>query len=430
MSAAGTSVMDIHGDRKLLAWLLGGVVSLIVVIALFTPRQTEEDKRPTTSNTGPQGARAAFLTLQGMGRTAVRWDEPTTRMARLDAAHTTLVLAEPTIPLEDRQALAAELNSFMARGGRVLLTGSAWRASLLPGGRTDAPGKLAPGTCETTPEGPGELAAAGSAEMEYAGTWASEGPQFRVEQRCLGKPVVVRYPVGAGEAVWWTSATPLTNAGLKRDANLRLLLASVGEGRAVLFDEYGFSDHAKAAPGSFDTRPLWVMFSQFVLLFLLLVWSFSRRKGPLRMPVTVPRSSPVEFTASMGGLYAKARATEPVIEAAQRRLERVLMSEAGLSRETVRGGADAIVETLAMRFGSEPGGWNELRIHLEQARSAESGVGGETLSSGDALRLVRAMASDEERLRAMLTSGTGTPGSGAQAEAASAEDKRLVGAER
>ena len=182
--------------------------------------------------------------------------------------------------------LTAKLKEFMEHGGRVLLAGSGSIAGLLPDGKAAAPGEFMPKLCETVPEGTGPLAAAGSAEMAFEGSWAADGPQFRVEQRCATSPVVVRFPVGAGEAVWWASATPLTNAGLKHDANLKLLLASVGEGREVYFDEYYFGGHMTASPLSADRRVLWTLFWQFVLLFALVVWSFSRRKGPLRLPVT------------------------------------------------------------------------------------------------------------------------------------------------
>jgi hypothetical protein len=34
------------------------------------------------------------------------------------------------------------------------------------------------------------------------------------------RTVVVKYPFGRGEVLWWASATPLTNAGLKEPGNL------------------------------------------------------------------------------------------------------------------------------------------------------------------------------------------------------------------
>ena len=61
----------------------------------------------------------------------------------------------------------------------------------------------AAGTVPTTPEGPGELARAGSVEMVEGAQWSSDGARFEVEQRCGADAVVVRYAVGKGEAVWW-----------------------------------------------------------------------------------------------------------------------------------------------------------------------------------------------------------------------------------
>jgi hypothetical protein len=84
---------------------------------------------------------------------------------------------------------------------------------------------------------------------------------------------------------------------------------------------------------------------QTALLLLLLVLSFSRRRGPVRSPVLLPRSSPVEFAESMGDLYAKGGATSAATDAARRSLLRVLVREAGLSQAVVEDSPEAIAAT-------------------------------------------------------------------------------------
>jgi hypothetical protein len=290
--------------------------------------------------------------------------------------------------------------AFLARGGRVLATGS--EGARLLGGRTAFVAFSEEAPCLTTPEGPGELAAAGSVEFLGYAIWTAAGTQYRVEQRCGNAPVVVRYATAnGGQAVWWTSATPLSNGGLKNDANLRLFLASlgpgIGQGRRVYFDE-----SLRTAESSLrdNTRglPLPWLEVQAAVLFGLLLFSFSRRRGPERAPVALPRSSPVEFAESMGDLYEKAGASVSAILAARHRLDRVLLREAGLQQATLGDGPEAIAEALAGRVG---GDWSALAQHLKEADAATE----RSLTSRSALHLVRALHEDEVRLRGVLRPG-------------------------
>jgi hypothetical protein len=223
---------------------------------------------------------------------------------------------------------------------------------------------------------------------------AAGAPEYRVEQRCGEDAVVVRYAVGKGEATWWASAGPLENAELKKDADLRLLLATIGDGRSVVFDE---SLHGA-------TRTIWDMAKglplgwlslQAALLFGLVVISFSRRRGPLRSPVLLPRSSPVEFATSMGDLYEKAAASSAATEAAKRRLMRIVMREAGVAMGTIEEGPEAIAEALHARLG---GDWSRISEHLNEAKRAQH----EAIAMRSALALVRALSEDAKSVRASL----------------------------
>ena len=383
------------GDRGRLLILCGVMVVMIVVVCVVAPSSQENDPRPTITNVGPRGVKAAYLMLQGLGVKTSEWSHPLSELnadlSDAQAARTTLILAEPQYDATQAKDLADAVNRFLERGGRVLATGASG-AELLPGGEVAAAGMLASGACKTTPEGPGVLARAGRVEMVNAAQWAKAGPQYVVEQRCGKDAVVVSYAVGKGEAVWWSSASAMENAGLKNDASLRLLLASVGTGRDVVFGE-SLHGAVKSIWDAAKGLPLKWVALQAALLFGLLVVSFSRRRGPVRGAVRLPRSSPVEFAVSMGDLYEKAAATSAATEAAKRRLLRVVTREAGVAQATVEEGPEAIAEALGLRLG---GDWSMVSEHLEEAKRAQH----ETIAMRSALALVRALSEDAERVRA------------------------------
>lgn len=376
-------------DRKVVMWMIAIIVVLIVAVSVLAPNAGEDDSRPSTYNTGPNGAKAAYLTLQAVGRTSSRWERPLAELNAADASHTTLVLAEPLYSPMDHDRIAAAVKSFMQRGGHVLTTGPTG-ALLLPDGSVKPPTMLLMAMCSTKPAN-GSLAGAGSVTMVDEGTWAGNG-KLEVAHRCGDDAVVVRMRVGRGEAVWWSSATPLTNDELRTDPDLRLLLLSVGQNRAVVWDE---SLQAQA-PGLWSRAqglPLWWLLAQVALVIALLILSFSRRSGPVRAPVIVPRSSPVEFASSMGDLYAKAHATSAATEAARRRLIRAMTREAGVPLGVIESGTQALVRALTERLG---GDWSFVGEHLDRAGEAVS----DSPTNREALVIARALSEDADRIRA------------------------------
>ncbi len=385
------------GDRRFVLGLAGGLVAAIILVCWVSPNPLDNDPTPTTYNTGSAGVKAAFLLLPELGYRAERWDEAPGGLRAVDAAWTTLVLADPVVPETQMEPVKADVAAFLERGGRVLATGVSG-AYLLPGGGTKASGELYRALCITTPEGQGALARVGPVEMPDSGSWADAGPGSKVEQRCGRDAVVVRMRVGKGEAVWWSSAMPLSNRGLKEDASLKLTLASVGEpGRRVLFDErfHGAEGSIWDTTGGLPMRAVWM---QTGALGLLLVLSFGRRNGPVRTPVHALRSSPLEFAESMGHLYQKAGATAMATEGARRRAMRFLQDRCGLAAGLICGPAEGIVEAVQSRFGGE---WSKFGAHLAQASEAEH----TSLAPGSALRLVKALDEDIVRLAERMKVG-------------------------
>lgn len=376
-------------DRRWMLLLTGAVVLVIVLVSIVAPVSGSDDDRPSSYNAAPNGTKAAFLMLESLGRPVARWEEPLDALDGVDAAHTTLVLASPAYTALEKDRLAAAVQRFLHRGGRLLTTG-AGGALLIPGGAargSERLGKL----CFTTPEGPGALATAGEVELNDDVRWAGDDARAFVEHRCGTDAVVVRVREGNGEAIWWSSPSPMTNAELRHDADLRLFLESLGGGRRVLFDE-SLQQRVRSSWSATRGLPLWWILGQAGVVFGLLVFSFSRRRGPIRLPVAVPRSSPVEFAVSMGDLYEKAGATGAATEAARRRLLRTLAREARLSEATLAGGPEAIAEALRKRFGGE---WSSLAEHLREAAAAAD----VNARLGSALQLVRALGEDEARVR-------------------------------
>lgn len=377
-------------DRRLVMWMSALIVVLIIAVSVLAPSTADDDTRPTTYNTGPNGAKAAYLTLQAIGRKSTRWNRAISELDTANANRTTLVLAAPAYLPRDKDVLAAAVKRFAQRGGRVLTTGPTG-ALLLPGGSVAPPSVFQGRLCRTTP-GEGPLAAAGNVELRDGGKWI--GAKAEVGQSCGKDPVVIRMPIGGGEAIWWTSASALSNAELKNDANMRLLLLSLGEGRSIIWDE---SLHEQM-PGLWSTAnglPLTWLTAQIALIALLVILTFSRRSGPIREPLVLPRSSPVEFAESMGDLYRKARASTAAVDASHRRFLRVLTRDAAIPQTTLDAGPQAVAAALSDRFG---GDWTTVARHLEEARKPTP----EETTLRDALALSRALGEDAERVHAAV----------------------------
>jgi hypothetical protein len=358
----------LSGDWKFLLIFSGIVVALIVITGVLAPSQQDRDPTPTTWNSGAAGAKAAYLLLGQLGYNEDRWERPESELSTLDAPHSTLILAEPypSFAAYTDKNRQQPFIDFLHRGGRIIATGGA-AAIFLPHAKIAQADRILTDLCITTPEGASPLARAGEIEMAAPVRWNSDDPAVRVSQTCDNGAVVVSYPEGSGEVIWWASATPLTNQGLHNDANLRLLLASVGApGRTVYFDEFMHGMNSSPWSTTHGT-PLTAIAIQTACVAALLLFSFARGAGPHRGLVQPPRASPLEFVESMGALYAKAGASQVAIAAANRRLNEFLALEGGLPPETLRSGPAAIAAAVRARFGCDT---TALVADLEAARQA------------------------------------------------------------
>jgi hypothetical protein len=143
--------------------------------------------------------------------------------------------------------------------------------------------------------------------------------------------LVVKYPYGRGEVLWWASASPLTNVGLKEPGNLEFFLACVGDTRTeVLWDEY-IHGYRETLASSIAHSPVKWLVLQLLLLALAVLATFSRRSGPVCPPATDIRLSPIEFVETLGGLYQRAGTASVVVDICYQRFRYWLTRRLGVA---------------------------------------------------------------------------------------------------
>ncbi|MGA9985468.1 MAG: hypothetical protein WBP95_18480, partial [Acidobacteriaceae bacterium] len=86
----------LSGEWKFLLTFSGIVLALIVITGVLAPNREDRDPTPNTWNSGASGAKAAWLLLGQLGYDEARWERPESELSGIDAAHATLVVAEPS----------------------------------------------------------------------------------------------------------------------------------------------------------------------------------------------------------------------------------------------------------------------------------------------------------------------------------------------
>jgi hypothetical protein len=374
-------------DRKLLIGCICAVVVLAVVTAFFA-RSEDRDNNPvpSTYRTGKHGARAAYELLKANGYDVERWERPLSDLPALTDEQTVVIFAEPdpTSP-EDLKAV----KDIVARGGRVLLTG--WSGGILAPSGNALPPQQFGAACKLTPQGLDPLASSGEVWMVPEAAWGSDQPLDRVEYNCAGSPAVVEYTSGKGEVIWWASSTPLENGSIQRAQNLNLFLNSLGAPQ----DHHFYWDESLHG----EVYSNWYFASGVALnllkagLFgigLLAIFSFSRRRGPVRdLPAPV-RATPVEFLEALGSLYAEAGASATSVDLAYERFRRHMGDLCGLKGAKMS--AEDLGFALRRRF---PQALETLEKDLAECEQA---IGNDTLQPKKALALVQALSRHGEAL--------------------------------
>jgi hypothetical protein len=330
-----------RADRIFLA-ACGGMFILVVSAAvLFARGASDTSELPSSYSSASTGARAAFLTLQASGYRAERWSGPLDEIP--DSASATLILAEPTAPATP--SIRRQIQHFLAQGGWIIATGLGGARFL---SEEAVPHPVRGLTWVRVPAAALSSITRAAPEITVApqAAWDAERPAL-VLYAYQGEPIVVQIEVGHGRAFWWAAATPLTNAGLREPGNLEFLLASLGprNQRRILFNE---AVHGPA-PGTLESivhSPAKWLVAQGGLLALTILFTFSRRSGPIMIPAVETRLSPVEFVKTLGSLYQRAGASSVAVEIAARRFRFLLARSFGIPRLA---SADAIEAALRRR---------------------------------------------------------------------------------
>jgi Domain of unknown function (DUF4350) len=388
-------------DRKLLLGCLAAALSLAVAIGMLLPSANSDDNPvPSTYVAGQHGARAAYETLLGANYPIERWERPLSDLAAVAGPETVVIFAEPfSRETDDIRAM----RQIVEKGGRVLATGY-WGGSILPGGMPNTSRVFNFAACQLEPEGLDTLANSGDVWMVPQASWQVGNPSHRIQYGCAGQPAVVEYEYGKGHVVWWASSTPLENGFLARGNDLDLLLNSIGPlaGHHFYWDE---SLHG-------DVRSTWsyasgparnLLLIGLPLLGFLIVFSFSRRSGPMRELPQPVRGAPVEFLEALGSLYRNAGASSTAIAVALERFRRQALRLCGL-RPTPMPAAE-LAAVIRRRFpniderleadlaASEEATWNEAiepraalkliqALHMHRAKLAEAArLGGPSMQT-------------------------------------------------
>ena len=360
-------------DRKLL--LGAGAVFILLVVAALIFGKSEagqaESASSYASNSG--GAKAAFLLLTDTGYKVQRWEKPLSELPT--GANATLVVAEPeeAPSREERDRLKA----FVSEGGRVIATGM-FAGTFLPENHS-VPDLFEGMTWKKASAlSPSPITrAAPQIVLAPRAFWSSGAAPLYGDGNHV---YVVKYPYGKGEVLWWASATPLTNAGLREPGNLEFFLACLGDStNEILWDEY-IHGYRKTLTASIAASPAKWLFVQLLLLAIAVVATFSRRSGPMYTPAAESRLSPLEFVETLGGLYQRAGSSSVAVDICYRRFRYWLTRRLGVASNMP---ATALAATVRERLGLDN---DDFLITLQKCEAASSDV---SLQPQVALRLLQ-----------------------------------------
>ena len=315
-------------DRRLLLWSVSIAIGLAVLIGFVLPNENNNDNPcprlispASTARAPPTNRCCAPATTSSAG------SGPLTELAATAGPDTVVIFAEPFTRETDDFKAVARLSSAAA----ACWPPASGAATCCPA-ETRARRKNSPSAaCQLEPEGLDALANTGEVWMVPEATWQVGNPAQRIQYSCAGQPAVVEYDYGNGHVVWWASSTPLENGSLARAANLDLLLNSIGprEGHHFYWDESLHGD--VRSDWSYVAGPsvalLWI---GLILVSILVVFSFSRRSGPVRELPPPARATPIEFLEALGSLYRNAGASSTAVTIALERFRRYALRLCGL----------------------------------------------------------------------------------------------------
>ncbi len=371
-------------DLTVLAVAGAGTVLLTAASFMAAPPDVLPRNDGSSYAAHPDGARAAFLLLKELGYHVDRSFEPVTAI-RHAPAQTVLVIANPSEApsAQDVQAL----QKFVERGGLVLATGSA-AATFLPGvpRKSERRGDTAALRASRSRRQDRALPGALTSGVESIDMPAATGPlplesPYVVIYGTDQAPAVVTARFEKGHAVWWAGSAPLANGGIGRPRHVELLVNAVGPpgARTVLWDEF-YHGHTRSFWSYLAATPFVFGVLQLAAIAGVALFTYARRRRPIRQRVVEPRTSPLEFIDTMGGLYERARASAAAVSTVYAHVRRRLLTALGLPLNT---GDERLVAVAAARLAFDAAA---LQGVLSNARAAS---GDPDLTAKQAVPIVR-----------------------------------------
>jgi hypothetical protein len=365
------------GSRDLVVVLIAAALMVLVAgaTAVIAPPDEGVGVRGSSLSSGAEGGKAGFLLLRRLGYVVQRTFEPMVSLGA-DPATDVLVLMAPQQSPSDLDVAA--LTRFVEHGGVVIVgEQQRWLPSLSRGALRHS--------SEATPIAVGASPLALGApkiRMDHITAAGEPRPPFTTVYADARGAAVVVGRVGRGRVIYWASALPATNAAIDEPGHVELLVNAIGPPleRRVLWDEH-YHGHRRSAWSYAAGTPLPAALAQLGLIGVAAILTVSFRRRPLRAVPDPPRTAPLEFVETMGGLYQRAGATTTAVAVALAHLRRRLIAVSGLP-------ADADDATLARGAAARAGQTPEsLAALLARARAAA----GAPVAVATALTIVRSL---------------------------------------
>jgi Domain of unknown function (DUF4350) len=379
-------------DRKLL--LIAGAVMLVLAaaVAIVSPPPAEQGSgTPSIYSDSSGGAHAAFLLLQELHRNVRAWERPPSDLPQ-DPGDAILILANP----EENPSRAEKeaLLHFAETGGRIIFTGPRVSDFFSNANSSDAP--IAKPWATYQANLPSKYTRhAAKISLQKQSEWEGNNPAAFALYGDMESPAVMTWSVGNGVILWWAGPTPLTNAGITQEGNLNFFLDAVSDPLAradeqpdIYWDEY-FHGQRATLWAYFQKTPVPWGLLQFGVLGLAVLFTFSRRSGPMMMPAVATRLAPLEFVDTLGGLYQRAHAEPAVVEAVYQRFRGTLTRQLRLPMTIPNASLD---EAVRGRLGLKDDSF------LETLQRADAASHAQKIPPAEALELIRKQEKYEEQL--------------------------------
>jgi hypothetical protein len=330
--------------------------------AVIAPPDEGLGVRGSSLSSGAAGGKAGFLLLRRLGYVVQRTFDPIASLAA-DPATDVLVLMAPQQPPSNQDVAA--LTRFVDAGGVVLVAEDQdWLPSLI--GR---------GTRRSAATNPTAVAAsplalgAPAIRMDHVRGFSEPLPPYVTVYADARGGAVAAGLIGRGRAIYWTSALPATNAAIDEPGHVELLVNAIGPplDRRVLWDEH-YHGHRRSAWSYASGTPLPAALAQLAVIGIAAFVTVSFRRRPLRAVPDPPRTAPLEFVDTMGGLYERAGATTTAVASALAHLRRRLIAVSSLLPADVDD--TTLARAAAGRAGQSP---ESLAALLARARDAVGG---------------------------------------------------------